>query len=253
MSDRMKADLDDGYTRIANKIMQALFKCPLLNREARVLMFIIYQTYGYRHKERPLSLTYIGKGTGIASNHICKIVQKLVDANIVKKSFKEDSRNQILGINTKVYEWCDTPISGTTKSGSGGTPIFGSVNTPISGSEYNKEIYKKECVGENGKSRFPDTKIFDRLWAEWSYSQAGKERVSRKVREEIEGIGYARMNEARLRYEQDLNMRTTKNNQPLSARTWFLGGFRQYLPQVGENGMWKSINGKTYFGEVGYD
>ena len=253
MSDRKKADLDDGYTRIANKIMQALFKCPLLNREARVLMFIIYQTYGYRHKERPLSLTYIGKGTGIASNHICKIVQKLVDANIVKKSFKGDSRNQILGINTKVYEWCDTPISGTTKSGSRGTPIFGSVDTPISGSEYNKEIYKKECVGENGKSRFPVTQIFDRLWSEWSFSQAGKDRVPRKVRAEIEGIGYARMNDARKRYEEDLRTRPTKNNQPLSARTWFTGGYIQFLPKIEDNGLWRSIEGKAYFREERLD
>lgn len=248
-----KADLKNGYTQIANKILEALYKCPILNRETRVLMFILYQTYGYHHKNRALSYTYISQGVGIAPKHICKIIQKLVDQKIIKKRFEEGNKTQILSINTKLSEWCAIPTSGIPKSGNTPYSQIWECSIPTSGNKNNIDKNKIECVGENGKSRFPDTKIFDRLWAEWSYSQAGKERVSRKVREEIEGIGYARMNEARLRYEQDLNMRTTKNNQPLSARTWFLGGFRQYLPQVGENGMWKSINGKTYFGEVGYD
>ena len=83
-----KADLKDGYTRIANRILEALCKCPVLNRETRVLIFIMYQTYGYHHKERALSLTYIGKGTGISSQHISEIVKKLIDKKIIKKSFK---------------------------------------------------------------------------------------------------------------------------------------------------------------------
>ena len=248
-----KADLKDGYTRIANRILEALCKCPVLNRETRVLIFIMYQTYGYHHKERALSLTYIGKGTGISSQHISEIVKKLIDKKIIKKSFKNNDKCQVLGINTRVSEWCGTPTSGTTTSGSGGTPIFGVGGTPTSGSENNIDIYKKECVGENGSRRFPDTDLFDRLWSEWSYSQAGKDRVPRKAKAEIESIGYARMNDARLRYEHELEVRLTKNNQPLSARTWFTGAFRQFLPKIEDNGLWRSISGKAYFGEERLD
>lgn len=247
--DNKKADLKDGYTRIANKIMEALFKCPLLSRETRVLMFIIYQTYGYNHKDRALSLTYIGKHTGIAPNHVCGICKKLIGAKIIKKSYKEGTRSQVLGLNTKVSEWLDTPIFGSTKSGSVDTPIFGSVNTPIFGSDYNTDIYNTECVGENGIRRFPVTQIFDRLWSEWEHSQAGKDRVTRKVKAEIEEIGYVRMHDAQLRYEQDLENRQTKNNQALSARTWFNGAYKQFLPPIAENGLWTDIKGDTYYKE----
>jgi hypothetical protein len=91
------------------------------------------------------------------------------------------------------------------------------------------------------------------LWSEWNFSQAGKDRVPRKVRTEIEGIGYARMNDARKRYEEDLRTRPTKNNQPLSARTWFTGGYIQFLPKVEDNGLWRSIEGKAYFREERLD
>ena len=248
--DNKKADLNDGYTRIANKLMQAIYKCSILTgRDARVLMFIIYQTYGYNHKERALSYTYISEGVGIAPKHICRIVKKLVDAKIVKKSFKNGVKSQVLGINTRVSEWRDIPTGGIPKEGNSAIPILGECDIPKEGNKNNTDKNNTECVGENGVCRFPVTQIFDRLWSEWRYSQAGKDRVPRKVRLEIESIGYMKMNDARLRYEDDLENRQTKNNQALSARTWFNGAYRPYLPEVAENGLWKNIKGEVYFEE----
>lgn len=254
--DDKKADLKDGYTRITNKVLCKLYEIPLSGREFRVIFFIISQTWRYHHKEREMSNAFIGKGTGIKANHVSEIISKLADYKIIKKQTPGGKNSQILQINTRLDEWLTTPenrSSTTPKNGSSDYSQIRDFTTPEFGRQNNIDINNIECVGENGKSRFPDTKIFDRLWTEWSYSQAGRERVSRKVKEEIESIGYARMNDARLRYEQDLNARTTKNNQPLSARTWFSGGYRQYLPPMGENGLWRSVTGKAYFGEERLD
>lgn len=248
--DDKKADLNDGYTRIANKIIDVLCQCSIFNREARVLLFILRQTYGYNHKERALSLTYISKSTGIDRSNVCRIVQKLVDAKIVKKSFKKENNCQMLGLNTKVCDWLGVvkydsvkyDNRGVVKNDTGGVVKF---DTHI-----NTEYINTECVGENGVCRFPVTQIFDRLWSEWSFSQAGKDRVPRKVRLEIESIGYMKMNDARLRYEDELENRRTKNNQALSARTWFNGAYRPYLPKVAENETWTNIKGEVYYKEV---
>ena len=105
MSEKKKADLNDGFTMISNTLLEAMYKCPALSRADRVLMFIIYQTYGYHHSERPLSFEYIGQGVGISREHACDVVQKLVAQKIIVKRFEGKGQKQILRVNTNVSEW----------------------------------------------------------------------------------------------------------------------------------------------------
>ena len=74
--------------------------------------------------------------------------------------------------------------------------------------------------------------------------------VSQNIKAEIEKIEYIRMTDARLRYEDYFESLTTKNNQPLSARTWFTEAYKDYLPPVNENGIWYNIKGQKCKGEV---
>lgn len=264
MHKKQKADLDDGYVKIANALMQALYTLPISNREMRVLLFIIYQTYGYNHKERELSNSYIGQGVGITQAHAAETVKKLVRAKIVKQSLFGKRRTQTLSLNTHLNEWVTTPQIGsrttpemsTTEIGSRTTTEIGSRTTPEGGKQYNTDQYKTdkyktECSG----SKLPphNFEVFLKLWHEWSYSKTGIDHVSRKARAEIESVGYPRMTDARLRYEDYFENLPTKNNQPLSARTWFTEAYRDYLPGVDENGIWYNINGQKCKGEKVYE
>lgn len=261
MSKKAKADLDDGYVRIANTIMQELYKLPISNREFRVLLFIIYQTYGYNHKERELSNSYIGQGVGLSQNHTSETVQKLLKAKIIKQELSGRRGAQILKLNTHLSEWTTTPKTGsrttpetsTTKIGSSSTPETGSRTTPEIGKQYNTDKYhtdknKTESGGNSvSPAHFP---VFDRLWDEWQYSRLGRDRVPKRIKAEIEKIEYIRMTDARLRYEDYFESLTTKNNQPISARTWFTEAYKDYLPPVNENGIWYNIRGQKCKGEV---
>ena len=252
MSKKAKADLDDGYVRIANALFQKIYTLKISNREMRVLLFIIYQTYGYNHKERSLTNSYIGAGVGITQAHASEAVKKLVKYKIVNQ-LKNGKRNaQTLGINTHLDEWVTTPETGSSSTtpgiGSRTTPRIGSRTTPGIGKQYNTDIYQTEknqteCVGaaQAPPPHTPDFLVFERLWNEWKYSQAGKNRITKKQRQEIEKIGYYRMADAAERYYQDFESRTTKNNVPLSARTWFEGAYEQYLPTVDTAGYWFDV------------
>lgn len=232
---KQKADLSGGYTRIANSILKSLYSCPMINREARIILFIIYQTYGYGHKERNLSSSYIGQGTGISQNHVCEIIKKLVSAKIIKQTVDGKSKTQILGINTILKEWVSTPknrsIKSTPENGSTDTPKNGSTDTPENGIQYNKDITRKNmCVGENPpRHTFEDFSTFDSLWEDWKFSRAGKDKISKAQKNKIIEIGYDRMTEARKKYEAEFAARTSKNNVPLSARSWFGGAYEQYV------------------------
>ena len=264
MPKKAKADLDDGYTRIANSIMQALYTLPISNREMRVLLFILYQTYGYNHKERELSNSYIGKGIGIDAKHASKIVQKLTAAKIIKRQNASGREPQKLAVNTHLSEWITTPETGgrtipetrDTQTGDITIPQTGDRTIPAPGGQYNTDKYntdkyKTESGGNSvSPSHFPN---FDRLWSEWQYSRLGKDKVPKRIKAEIEKIDYIRMNDARLRYEDYFENLTTRNNQPLSARTWFTEAYREYLPTVDKNGIWYNIKGQKCYGEVVFE
>ncbi len=75
--------LERGYTRIANELLEALMKVYLSNYERRVLDCIIRYTYGFQKKKTNLSLTFISKATGIPLSHVSRTKKKLLEKNIV--------------------------------------------------------------------------------------------------------------------------------------------------------------------------
>ena len=45
-AEQLRADMDDGYTGIANLLVEALACCPLTSTEYAVCLFIMRRTYG---------------------------------------------------------------------------------------------------------------------------------------------------------------------------------------------------------------
>jgi hypothetical protein len=178
---------------------------------------------------------------------------------IIKKSLEGKRGAQILGINTHINEWATIANSDNrtiansdnrTIANSDNRTIANSDNRTIANSDKqyntdknNTDQNNTECVGaaQAPPPHTPDFVCFDRLWDEWKFSQAGKNRITQKQRQEIEKIGYCRMADAAERYYQEFESRTTKNNIPLSARTWFEGAYIQYLPAVDNAGYWFDV------------
>jgi hypothetical protein len=126
---------------------------------------------------------------------------------------------------------------------------------PQKGDKNNTDIktdIKTECVGA-AQAPPPHTSVFERCADEWKYSVCGVNKVSRAVRDSFSQNGYMRLTDARLRYEDDFENRTTKNNQPMGFRSWAEGGYKQYLPPVNEDGVWYNINGQKCKGERVYE
>lgn len=95
----VKADLDDGYLRLSNTLVDALCMTKLSDRESRVLMSVIRRTYGFGKALDWLSYSQIEEMTGIDANNISRIAGGLLKRNILIKEGKK------LGVNTVVSEW----------------------------------------------------------------------------------------------------------------------------------------------------
>jgi phage replication O-like protein O len=75
--------LEDGYTRVANEILEKIAKTKLNGTQFRILMIVWRSTYGWNKKEYSLSLTYLANATEINKQQIKREVDSMIDRNIL--------------------------------------------------------------------------------------------------------------------------------------------------------------------------
>jgi phage replication O-like protein O len=78
--------IENGYTRIANEIMEALAKIRIPGEARQVLDAVFRKTYGWNKREDKISLSQFEKMTGLARPSICRAIKKLLIMNIIEKS-----------------------------------------------------------------------------------------------------------------------------------------------------------------------
>lgn len=78
---------ENGFTKIANEILERLVNTPLLGAEFQVLLFIIRKTYGYNKKQDRISFTQFEKATGISRQTINKTIKNLVAKGMIVKIY----------------------------------------------------------------------------------------------------------------------------------------------------------------------
>jgi len=78
---------ENGFTAIANEILEQLVKTPLLGAEFQVLLFILRKTYGYHKKQDRISFTQFEKGTGISRQTINKTIKNLITKGMIVKIY----------------------------------------------------------------------------------------------------------------------------------------------------------------------
>lgn len=75
--------LKDGYTKIANDIVEALARIRIPGEARQVLDVIIRQTYGWNKKEAQISLAEFCDSTGIDKPEICRGLRRLEEMNLI--------------------------------------------------------------------------------------------------------------------------------------------------------------------------
>tara|TARA_Y100001973_G_scaffold72399_1_gene105562 strand:+ start:574 stop:1380 length:807 start_codon:yes stop_codon:yes gene_type:complete len=153
-----RPQIEDGYTRIANELMDALCAASLTAREYAVALAILRKTYGWRKKLDRLSGTQIAQMTGIPAKKVGPVITSLAAKRVItihgerrrgftpKLGIQKDwsrwplRRNpQMGGISTPPSKQ-ETPIQGVTE-----TPISGVSETPNRGA-YKRNKEKKENI-----------------------------------------------------------------------------------------------------------
>lgn len=113
--------VEDGFTKIANELFDALLKFDFTARQMKVAMAIIRKTYGYNKTSDELSLSQIVDLTGISRGNVSQAINALTAMNVVVKSGGKHANT--LSINKHYKEWSPVPKSGTICSQIGNTAV----------------------------------------------------------------------------------------------------------------------------------
>lgn len=98
--------LEKGFTRIANELLQALMIFEFSGAEWSVCIAIIRLTYGYHQKKRQISYGEIAKMTGLHRITVAKVASKLAEKNVLgKQKTRGKMTANILWINKDYATW----------------------------------------------------------------------------------------------------------------------------------------------------
>ncbi|MDK2399546.1 replication protein [Escherichia coli] len=130
------ADLDDGFTRIANELLEAVMRAGLSQHQLLVFMAVMRKTYGFNKKSDWVSNEQLSELTGILP-HKCSAAKSV----LVKRGILTQT-GRVIGINKTVSEWPSLPVKGTEKR-----PYLKKVTLPESG---------KKSLPESGNAYYPN-------------------------------------------------------------------------------------------------
>ncbi len=88
--------LEDGFTPIANGIMDALARTRFSGYERSVLDFLFRKTYGWSKKSDLISLGQFVEGTLIAKPHIVRTLKRLLGRNIIHRTVAQLGKGNLV-------------------------------------------------------------------------------------------------------------------------------------------------------------
>lgn len=93
------AELDDGYTRIANELLESIASADLTARQLKLMLAYIRKTYGFNKKSDRIADEQIAQITGLSRQNVNKAKKELLSMNCL---FLDGSK---IGVNKEVSAW----------------------------------------------------------------------------------------------------------------------------------------------------
>jgi phage replication O-like protein O len=98
--------LENGYTKIADEILEVLPKYKFNGSQMRILMVILRYTYGFSRKQHELSLTFISEATGMNRTQVRRELNTLIAKNVIlvlkEASFRKP---RVIAFNKNYDQW----------------------------------------------------------------------------------------------------------------------------------------------------
>jgi phage replication O-like protein O len=95
--------LEDGYTRIACELLEAIARFDFSKRQYKVVLAVIRKTYGYGKKTDDMTITQIANLTGLELGNCSKTVSELGLMRTLL--IQQGVYGYVIGLNKNYSEW----------------------------------------------------------------------------------------------------------------------------------------------------
>jgi phage replication O-like protein O len=92
-------EFEDGYTMVANEILEQLAKSHIRPDDWRVLIFIIRKTYGYRKEADYISNSQMAAGTSLHKSTISHSLRRLQETGLISRN------SRLIGFQRDYTQW----------------------------------------------------------------------------------------------------------------------------------------------------
>jgi len=143
---------EDGYTKIANELLEAMSRIRIPGEACQLLLFIFRKTYGFNKKQDGIATSQIMVGTCLSRQAVERARRVLRGMNLISTIKKEGTNYLTYSINKCYNTWIPTiKKAGTLKKRGGVPPITGKKVPPITGNtkDIKDNIQKKGVSDED--------------------------------------------------------------------------------------------------------
>ena len=223
----INVQLENGYTRISNELLEELAKLNLNGTQARIVYTIFRQTYGYQRKEHDISITFLSKATNINKMQIQRELAALIQGKIINIIVDATfSESRVLAFNKNYIEWklinrgLANTLTGNQKAKSTVSQLDSTTVSQLA-----NQIKKKENIKEKSIEEF-----FQGIW-KLLPKKMGKGQVSLKQKKCLfEKVGEERLIKAIEKFNNEMK---DKETQFIPYGSTFLNSvYEDYLEEV---------------------
>lgn len=106
---------ENGYTPIANELLEAMAMFRIPGECEQVLKVIIRKTYGYNKREDAIANSQFVEATGMKKGNVSRALSKLITNRVVIKSDNKKDDCNIFKINKDYHDWIQFGIKSDNK------------------------------------------------------------------------------------------------------------------------------------------
>lgn len=175
--------LEHGYTRVANELLEAITMAPFGRNEYKVLMVLIRKTYGFNKTSDQLALSQIQHRAGISKTQTSVALAELVKKNVLFVGAGRYARE--FSINKAYSKWDaslrvdlsvlssenrndEVPESGTHGSGNRNSDVPESGTTKDTSKRQDQKTTSKDTLSRSLRERF------ENFWAAYPKRKSKK-------------------------------------------------------------------------------
>ena len=94
--------VEDGYTRVANELLEQVIAAPFTQREMRVVLAVIRLTYGWNRKTARVTGGLLAKITGLHDSRCTKILASLIEKRVI---LRHGGSRSPVSLNKHADQW----------------------------------------------------------------------------------------------------------------------------------------------------